>query len=378
MANLKVNTVSGIGTEGTVFDGGLKFRSKNYLTLPKGTTTERTATSSGISTEIGSIRYNTDSNKMECYVNNKWMIVSTSQSLEGVGGRGISAGGASPGSSPFARINTIEYITISTLGDAVDFGDLSRINSGGATSASTTRGVYAGGSAPTTNTIDYLTIATQGNSVDVGDLTVARGNLAGFSNQVRAIQGGGATPSQSNVIDFLTIANTGNATDFGDLIDYTVDYFNGGANPTRGYFAGGNTPSEVNNIQFVTIMSTGNALDFGDLTVARRMAETVNTTTRGVIIGGETPSDTNVIDFITIPTTGNAQDFGDVADFRREMNAAMASPTRGVYGGGYKSPTSIKTMEFINPVSKGNGQEFGDLTATVYANRGLSNTHGGL
>ena len=53
MANLKVNTVSGIGTEGTVFDGGLKFRSKNYLTLPKGTTTERIATSSGISTEIG-------------------------------------------------------------------------------------------------------------------------------------------------------------------------------------------------------------------------------------------------------------------------------------------------------------------------------------
>ena len=129
MANLKVNTVSGIGTEGTVFDGGLKFRSKNYLTLPKGTTTERTATSSGISTEIGSIRYNTDSNKMECYVNNKWMIVSTSQSLEGVGGRGISCGGASPGSSPYARINTIEYITISTLGDAVDFCDLSRINS---------------------------------------------------------------------------------------------------------------------------------------------------------------------------------------------------------------------------------------------------------
>ena len=41
MANLKVDTVSGIGTEGTVFDGGLHFRSKNYLTLPKGTTTQR-------------------------------------------------------------------------------------------------------------------------------------------------------------------------------------------------------------------------------------------------------------------------------------------------------------------------------------------------
>ena len=93
MANLKVNTVSGIGTEGTVFDGGLKFRSKNYLTLPKGTTTERTATSSGISTETGSIRYNTDSNKMECYIGDKWMIVSTSSpNLDG-GARGIWTGG---------------------------------------------------------------------------------------------------------------------------------------------------------------------------------------------------------------------------------------------------------------------------------------------
>ena len=41
MANLKVDTVSGIGTEGPVLNGGLHFRSKNYLTLPKGNTTQR-------------------------------------------------------------------------------------------------------------------------------------------------------------------------------------------------------------------------------------------------------------------------------------------------------------------------------------------------
>ena len=50
MANLKVDTISGIGTEGPVLNGGLHFRSKNYLTLPKGNTTQRIATSSGIST----------------------------------------------------------------------------------------------------------------------------------------------------------------------------------------------------------------------------------------------------------------------------------------------------------------------------------------
>ena len=41
MATLRVDTVSGIGTEGTVLKGGLRFRSKNYLTLPKGDTTQR-------------------------------------------------------------------------------------------------------------------------------------------------------------------------------------------------------------------------------------------------------------------------------------------------------------------------------------------------
>ena len=40
MANLKT-PISGIGTgRNPVLDGGLKFRSENYMTLPKGTTTE--------------------------------------------------------------------------------------------------------------------------------------------------------------------------------------------------------------------------------------------------------------------------------------------------------------------------------------------------
>ena len=41
MATLKVNTISGIGTEGPTLDGGLHFRSKNYMTLPKGDTAQR-------------------------------------------------------------------------------------------------------------------------------------------------------------------------------------------------------------------------------------------------------------------------------------------------------------------------------------------------
>ena len=41
MATLKVNTLSGIGTEGPVLNGGLHFNTLNYMTLPKGDTTQR-------------------------------------------------------------------------------------------------------------------------------------------------------------------------------------------------------------------------------------------------------------------------------------------------------------------------------------------------
>ena len=40
MTILKTETVSGIGTEGTVFEGDITFDSLNYMTLPKGTTTQ--------------------------------------------------------------------------------------------------------------------------------------------------------------------------------------------------------------------------------------------------------------------------------------------------------------------------------------------------
>ena len=43
--------------------------------------------------------------------------------------------------------------------------------------SSSTRGVWGGGNNPTlSNVIDYITIASLGNSQDFGDLTVARRN----------------------------------------------------------------------------------------------------------------------------------------------------------------------------------------------------------
>ena len=78
-------------------------------------------------------------------------------------------------------VNTIDYITIATTGNATDFGDLTRTATEGGALANATRGMHTGGY-PYTNAIDYVTIASIGNAVDFGDLTTPRsGYVAGCS-----------------------------------------------------------------------------------------------------------------------------------------------------------------------------------------------------
>jgi len=119
--------------------------------------------------------------------------------------------------------NVIQFVTISTLGNSEDFGDLSdtgvRYTSG---LSSNIRGVRGGGkrSSPSTevDTIDFVTMTTKGNATDFGDLTLARNQLAAASSKTRGVFAGGyIQPAFSNIIDFITITSTGDATDFGDL-----------------------------------------------------------------------------------------------------------------------------------------------------------------
>ena len=119
--------------------------------------------------------------------------------------------------------NVIDYITIATTGNATDFGDLTQSRGGFGSCSSSTRGVFGGGGndvspAFNLNTMDYVTIATTGNAASFGDLTVARSYLPACSSSTRGVFGGGATPTIVNTIDFITIASNGtNAQDFGDL-----------------------------------------------------------------------------------------------------------------------------------------------------------------
>jgi hypothetical protein len=268
----------------------------------------------------------------------------------------------------------MDYIYITSIGNATNFGDMISAISYLASCASSTRGVFAGGN-PSTNRIEYITIVTRGNGTDFGDLTNgARLASAGCSSSTRGVFAGGifAGDAKRNYIDYITIATATNSVDFGDMI-YADDNRGGLSSTTRGVFAGGSSPYP-NHIDYITIASTGNCADFGDLTLGRTTAGGSNST-RGIFAPGT--GDGVTIDYITIATTGNATNFGTMTSSSRRYHACSTNSTRLVFAGGY-SPPNHNIMDYITIASTGNTTDFGDLTGITSAAAGLSNCHGGL
>ena len=88
------------------------------------------------------------------------------------------------------------YVTMSSAGNSVDFGDLLVINQVGQNGAmaSPTRGIVAGGQTPSTpqsDTIQYVTISTLGDAADFGDLIGGESRTGCCSNSVRGLIGAG-------------------------------------------------------------------------------------------------------------------------------------------------------------------------------------------
>ena len=236
--------------------------------------------------------------------------------------RAVFAGGLN---SPADSYNVIQYVTIASTGDTVDFGDRtvgSANNSGGCSNQ--TRGLFNGGNtynpfAPV-NVIDYITIASTGDAVDFGDLHEKATQQAATSSPTRGIFAGGyapGTPHNDKLIEFVTIATLGDATDFGEFEASQSTRMGACSNPTRGLFAGRNT--DVSAIDAITMTSLGNAIKFGDLTAGRRFLTGTSSPIRGVFAGGNGPADysgENVIDYVQFATEGTAIDFGDLSSAR--------------------------------------------------------------
>ena len=95
-----------------------------------------------------------------------------------------------------AKFNTIQYITFASLGNTTDFGDLSAVrDENAATGCDGTKGVCAGGRTTPGHTkvdiIEYVNVSSLGNATDFGNLTTATTGVGGATNGTRLLIAGG-------------------------------------------------------------------------------------------------------------------------------------------------------------------------------------------
>ena len=249
--------------------------------------------------------------------------------------RGVFGGGYKNTSST-ADNNDVAYITIASQGNTIDFGNLnSSANWGKSAHASSTRGIVMGGFS-STNDIDYVETATTGNFLDFGNLTAAGFGAAGMGSPTRALAVGAGQGSGGDHIDSLTISSLGNAVEFGKMDAASGLYSSGGSNSVRGLF--NKVRSESTRVQSLIIASFGSVEEFGNLTSTLSNSNypggngnDASQTTLLFAGGANTANAINTIETITITTAGNATDFGDLTTKRGYMGAC--SDSHGGLGG---------------------------------------------
>ena len=385
MSQINVRNLSNENDDGAPDIVGIStISATSYFVPPVGTTAQRPENPQG-----GDLRFNTDTASLEYFRGDTigWsQIEMTSPDLgggtgsnTGTGARGVWGSGEPPAA------DTMEYITISTLGDAVDFGNLTQARSAGNTGgASRTRGFFACGQSPSPftfyNIIDYITFSTVGNAIDFADTVNTTYDSSGTSDSTRGLINYGTKSgfTMVNTIEYITMSSVGtNAQDFGDLslLRRTPGAL---SSSTRALWGGGGSPTNRNTVDYNTISTLGNASDFGDLSQSYDDTCGGSNSIRGLFaLGGGTWGDVNTIDYFTIATLGNATDFGD-STTAGSKNSAVTSPTRFVLGGGTVSPASTNVIDYVQIMTTGNAVDFGDLPSARRIYGAVSNAHGCL
>ncbi len=246
----------------------------------------------------------------------------------------------------------ILYLTIPTLSSVSDFGNLSAQNAvsqyathwGGASASNGIRGFIVGDADANTNAdlqeaIFYITIDTLGNAVNFGiDFAIHTARGAAVSDDTYIVAGGGIVPSglgdvaagssdEVKGLGYFTAMTASSSTSFGNLA-IARPYLAGCSNETRGVFAGGegnnlggapNSDYMIEDIETITVATPSNSSQFGDLRRKRARFGLTCNGTHGVTSGGQyQPGVVHVfsgsyeMDYFSMETAGTATDFGDV------------------------------------------------------------------
>ena len=230
--------------------------------------------------------------------------------------RGVFGGGYSP--SPD---NDIDFITFASTGNASDFGNMNYNAFDTVGASNQTRGLFLGGSPNSSenggvNSVDYVTITTTGNAIDFGDLFLSCMTAGAGANSVRAVVANGKDgPAHSNVIFRVNIGTLGNSSDFGDQ-STSRQTMGACSNSVRMVFGGGGTPTKISSIETLLLATEGNSVLFGDLGAAKSSLGACCDATRAVFGAGifHPETHTNNLEYINIATGGDTVDFGDLLD----------------------------------------------------------------
>ena len=231
------------------------------------------------------------------------------------------------------------------------------------------RMIIAGGSGVTMN---YLTIATTGNASDFGDLYLYYAQVSAVSSSTRGVISGGSgptAPTGTPSISYTTISSKGGVADFGTLTCGKRTAQAPMSDGVRGLFAGGyggGAPlNYTNNIEMVTIASTGDTTDWGDMNFSSSGTWAgCASPTRGMFFGGYNGALMNNISYVTIATRGEGgKNFGDLLA-ASTRTAAASNTTRGIVFGA-RTPSYVNTIQYVTIATTSNATDFGDLTAVT-------------
>jgi len=362
-----------IGTGVTAGQGNLdSLKVYKMFQPPSGTTNQRPVG------KPGSLFYNTDFKTIEFFDGNSWRQVdNTTRS-----GRVLTFGGKDSGGT---RVSNITSLQISTLGNAIHFGNMSVARRQVGACASEVRALTMGGSSSssdTTNEIHYYTIASESDAIDFGDLLGAKQTCHSLSSSTRGISyGSGGSPY--NQIDYVEIGTLGNAIDFGDTA-VASRIAAPASSPIRGFKTGG-TDDSINRSEkeYITISSKGNGIEFGDMRLSGPGSSGVSNNVRAVIAGGYSyispyPRYSD-IEYFNMVSLGESIHFGDLGRLTTGTGGGnAANQVRGLFTGGYDGPTAVNRIDFITIASTGNATFFGDLSGATSQVCNASDSHGGL
>ena len=322
----------------------------------------------------GMMRFNTDLNTMEFYNGSEWRQFTYRQDLKNSPtsmGRGLISG-----------YFITEFVQVSTLGNSIDFGRLTNSLYGSASASSSTRGMVMGGWGPTPGSpgqdldVEYITMASKGDAIDFGADNSGGWGSQGASDSVRALSAGGGYPAATTDIDMFIFSTVGSHVDYADITAARSRGDRAACSPVRAVFSGGYGPLHRTYDTKITA-SNGNTTEFGDMLFGNRLSGCVSDHTRGVAGGAytdDTPGYFGYLESFTIASSGVAVYFGEM----KRATGARASTqnmVRGLFAGG--SP-GTNVIDMITIQTTGNAQDFGDLSRSQHSLCGMCDSHGGL